>query len=96
MRWQTSRSDEGRTLVTQENGGEIEANYGITGKGLDPVALTVEAWASSIRISFKTSSENTVILLLVNEDWLSGTMVLTGDRGGSDLVNRPMDLQRKK
>src|SRR5258705_117510 len=90
VRGRTSRNEEGRTLIIQEDGGKIEAYYGITGKGLGVVAVTVEAGASNITVSFKSGAGNTVILSLHNENWLSGALVRPAG------YSEPMDLQRKK
>jgi hypothetical protein len=42
VRLATSKSDESRTLIVQEKDGQLGARYGITGKRLDPVDLTVD------------------------------------------------------
>jgi hypothetical protein len=96
VQFQSSRDEQSRILVIQERAGQLEGRYGIPGKGLERVVLSVEADTSRPKISFKTSAGHTVSLELVKEDWLSGTMVLTGGGRGGGSPNRPLELERKK
>ena len=82
--------------MIQEKAGQLEGRYGVSGKGLERVALSVEPGASRPRIQFTTGSGNTVSLELAREDWLSGKMTLTGGGRGGGSSERPMELQRKK
>jgi len=93
---QQSRDEQGRVLVIQERAGQLEGRYGLPGKGLERVVLSVELDGSRPKISFRNSAGNTVTMELVKEDWLSGTLVLTGGARGSSSPNRPIELERKK
>jgi hypothetical protein len=47
-------------------------------------------------ISVQVKNGNSYKLELVKEDWLSGTMILTGGNRGSSSPDRPIQLERKK
>ena len=92
----TSREEPGRVLVIQERAGQLEGRYGVSGKGLERVALSVDVDGGRPKISFKTSAGNNVELELVKEDWLSGKMTLTGGQRGTGSPDRPFQMERKK
>jgi hypothetical protein len=96
VRLATSKSDESRTLIVQEKDGQLGVRYGITGKRLDPVDLTVDAGGARLKVSFRTGPGNTVNLELARDDWLMGAFSLTGGGRGGGSQDRPMDLEKKK
>ena len=92
----TSREEQGRVLVIQERAGQLEGRFGVAGKGLERVALSVDVDGGHPKLSFKNSSGNTVELELVKENWLSGKMVLTGGSRSGNSPDRPLQMERKK
>ena len=96
MQFRNSRDDESRVLIIREKAGQLEGRYGVPDKELERVVLSVEVDGSRPKVSFKNKGGNSVSLELLKEDWLSGTMVLTGGGRGAGSANRPMEMQRKK
>jgi hypothetical protein len=89
------RGGDERTLVIAERGGRLEASYGITGRELRPVDLSVESvQASGPQLMFRTSEGGVIRLRLVKEGWLQGVYRIARRSGGSP--ERLMQLLRTK
>ncbi len=67
-----------RTLIFQIVDGIPKALYGITGRGLDPVKVSVyfPDKGCNMQISFLTPTNSTVTLNLAGDQWLTGSFVL--------------------
>jgi hypothetical protein len=86
---------EDRILIIEERNGQLLAKYGIPGKTLEDVGLSVEFFeGSGPKVSFRTRAGNTISLVLIKEDWLSGVFVVA--RRGTGTPERPMQLLRRK
>lgn len=82
--------DPNRTLIITERDGRLEAKYGVTGKTLRPIDLSVEFLdGDSVVIRFRTAAGATATLSLIREGWLSGVLKGTG------LNEMPMQLLKK-
>jgi len=90
------RGGDDRTLVIEDRDGRLHAKYGITGRKLAPVDLSVELLqGSGPKITFTTSaggSITSITLTLVKEGWLAG-VYRTASGGG--FRERDMQLLRK-
>jgi hypothetical protein len=91
-----SREEQGRVLVVRERAGQLEARFGVAGRGLERVVLSTELDGERPTISFKNRNGNLYTLELVREDWLSGKMTLSGGDRGPSSADRPIELERKK
>jgi hypothetical protein len=96
IKFAKSKSDESRTLVVEEKGGQLLGHYGIPGKKLEPVVLTAEAVGSRIKVSFRTSAGNNINLELARDNWLTGVFSVSGSGRSGGSPDRQMDLERKK
>jgi hypothetical protein len=76
--------------------GQLEGRFGLPGKGLERVVLSTELDGGWPTISFQVKNGNSYKLELVKEDWLSGTMILTGGNRSGQSPDRPIQLERKK
>ena len=87
------KAGEARILIVQERGEQLEAEYGIPGKRLERVSLTIDSSeGSSLKVSFRTRAGITVSLSLIQEDLLSGVRTQPGTHSS----DRPIQLLRKK
>jgi hypothetical protein len=90
LQFRGSRAETGRTLVIKsvtERDGKWVADglYGVTGKGMDKVAIDVDASGKRPAIQFTTDANSVVRLELLEAKSLVGTLTLAGSRkGGAD------------